>query len=170
MALLDRTTASLPSGWYYHPAQYARELEAVWYRDWVCVGRSEDLRATGDYLVAGLGDEKTISPSGFPTGGNGEIILNGELRVGALRQRAEVVGFLDAGNVFLSGVQALARLAVHRLDRSVGPGRLLPCGSRATLQVNEGDQVVFASYSGHDIEVDGNELLIMSEADVLAVV
>ncbi len=52
---------------------------------------------------------------------------------------------------------------------AVGPGRLLPCGSRATLQVNEGDQVVFASYSGHDIEVDGNELLIMSEADVLAV-
>jgi chaperonin GroES len=52
---------------------------------------------------------------------------------------------------------------------AVGPGRLLPCGSRATLQVNEGDQVVFASYSGHDIEVDGCEVLIMSEADVLAV-
>jgi len=35
MALLERTTDSLPSTWYYDPAQYARELEAVWYRDWV---------------------------------------------------------------------------------------------------------------------------------------
>lgn len=53
---------------------------------------------------------------------------------------------------------------------AVGPGRLLPDGGRAGLQVNEGDQIVFSSYSGHEIEVDGNELLIMSEADVLAVV
>ena len=60
MALLYRTTASLPSCWYYDPAQYAQELEAVWYRDWVCVGRSEDLRATGDFFVASLGDESLI--------------------------------------------------------------------------------------------------------------
>ncbi len=60
MALLDRTTASLPSRWYYDPAQYARELEAVWYRDWVCVGRSEDLRAAGDFFVAGVGDESLV--------------------------------------------------------------------------------------------------------------
>ena len=60
MALLDRTTASLPSRWYYDPAQYARELEAIWYRDWVCVGRSEDLRATGDFFVTGLGDESLV--------------------------------------------------------------------------------------------------------------
>ncbi len=61
--------------------------------------------AGGDTTVRGfsldrLGDEATISPTGFPTGGNGEVILNGELRVGVLRERAEVVGFLDAGNVF----------------------------------------------------------------------
>jgi len=60
MTLLDRTTASLPSRWYYDPAQYARELEAVWYRDWVCVGRSEDLRATGDFFVTAFGDESLI--------------------------------------------------------------------------------------------------------------
>lgn len=60
MALLDRTTASLPSRWYYDPAQYARELEAIWYRDWVCVGRTEDLGATGDFFVVGLGDESLI--------------------------------------------------------------------------------------------------------------
>lgn len=60
MTLLERTTASLPSRWYYDPAQYARELEAVWYRDWVCVGRFEDLRDTGDFLVAGVGDESLV--------------------------------------------------------------------------------------------------------------
>ena len=60
MTLLERTTASLPSGWYYEPAQYARELEAVWYRDWVCVGRVEDLREAGDYFVAAVGDESLV--------------------------------------------------------------------------------------------------------------
>lgn len=61
--------------------------------------------AGGDTTVRGfsldrLGDAKTISPTGFPTGGNGEVILNSELRVAVLGQRAQVVTFLDAGNVF----------------------------------------------------------------------
>jgi Rieske 2Fe-2S family protein len=60
MTLLERTTASLPSGWYYDAAQYARELEAIWYRDWVCVARQEDLRDPGDYLVADIGEEAVI--------------------------------------------------------------------------------------------------------------
>ena len=60
MALLDHTTASLPAAWYYDPVQYARELEAVWYRDWICVGRAEDLREAGDYLVVSVGDESLI--------------------------------------------------------------------------------------------------------------
>lgn len=60
MTLLERTAASLPSVWYYDPAQYARELEAIWYRDWVCVARQEDLREPGDYLVAVIGGESVI--------------------------------------------------------------------------------------------------------------
>jgi Rieske 2Fe-2S family protein len=60
MALLERTAATLPSSWYYDPAQYARELEAVWYRDWICVGRSEDLREAGDFLVTGVGAESLV--------------------------------------------------------------------------------------------------------------
>jgi Rieske 2Fe-2S family protein len=60
MSLLDRTTASLPAAWYYDPAQYARELEAVWYRDWICVGRAEDLREAGDYVVVPVGEESLI--------------------------------------------------------------------------------------------------------------
>ncbi len=60
MTLLQHTTESLPAAWYYDPAQYARELEAVWYRDWVCVGRAEDLREAGDYFVADVGDERVV--------------------------------------------------------------------------------------------------------------
>lgn len=79
--------------------------------------------AGGDTTVRGfsldrLGDAKTISPTGFPTGGNGEIILNSELRVGVLRQRAEVVGFLDAGNVF----QRVSDLDVTNLRAAAGVG------------------------------------------------
>jgi outer membrane protein insertion porin family len=46
-----------------------------------------------------LGTAETISPAGFPTGGNGEILLNSELRVSLFGGVAAVV-FMDAGNVF----------------------------------------------------------------------
>ena len=52
---------------------------------------------------------------------------------------------------------------------SVGDGKLLPDGQRASHQVKEGDRVVFTSYAGTDIEVADEELLIMSEDDILAV-
>jgi Rieske 2Fe-2S family protein len=60
MTLLERVVASLPSRWYYDPAQYARELEAIWYRDWVCVGRLEDLAKAGDFFVAEVGEESIV--------------------------------------------------------------------------------------------------------------
>jgi chaperonin GroES len=53
---------------------------------------------------------------------------------------------------------------------SVGNGRLLEDGSRGKPQVNEGDRVIFSSYAGTEIEVDGGQLLIMSESDILAVI
>lgn len=52
---------------------------------------------------------------------------------------------------------------------SVGDGKLLPDGTRAAHEVAEGDRVVFSSYSGSEITVDGQELLIMTEDDVLAI-
>ncbi len=52
---------------------------------------------------------------------------------------------------------------------SVGDGKILGDGTRAKPQVGEGDQVLFSSYAGTEIEVDGVELLIMSEEDILAV-
>jgi chaperonin GroES len=52
---------------------------------------------------------------------------------------------------------------------SVGDGRLLPDGTRAQHQVSEGDRVVFASYAGNEIVVDDEQLLIMGEEDILAI-
>lgn len=52
---------------------------------------------------------------------------------------------------------------------SVGDGRRLPDGGRAAHQVSEGDRVLFARYAGTEVVVDNEELLIMSEDDILAV-
>lgn len=52
---------------------------------------------------------------------------------------------------------------------SVGDGRLLADGTRSKLQVSEGDRVLFSSYAGTEIEIAGGQLLIMNEADILAV-
>jgi chaperonin GroES len=52
---------------------------------------------------------------------------------------------------------------------SVGDGRRLPNGKRVPHQVNEGDRVVFSSWAGTEVVVDNDEVLIMSEDDILAV-
>ena len=52
---------------------------------------------------------------------------------------------------------------------SVGDGRPLKDGTRSAPQVSEGDIVLFASYAGTEFKVDDEELLILSESDVLAV-
>ena len=52
---------------------------------------------------------------------------------------------------------------------SVGDGKLLPDGSRATPQVSEGDRVVFHAYAGTDVKLGSEEMLLLSEDDILAV-
>lgn len=53
---------------------------------------------------------------------------------------------------------------------SVGDGLQLPDGSRAKPQVAEGDRVVFPSYAGTEVVVEGEELLILDERDILAII
>ena len=53
---------------------------------------------------------------------------------------------------------------------SVGEGKRLDTGERAPIEVKKGDEVIFASYAGTEIKLDGEEIIIMSEDDVLAVV
>lgn len=52
---------------------------------------------------------------------------------------------------------------------SIGDGRMLPDGVRAPHQVSEGDRVLFGSYAGAEVMVDGEELLIMNEDEILAI-
>src|ERR1700682_4391984 len=53
---------------------------------------------------------------------------------------------------------------------SLGDGKLLDTGKRASFQVKEGDKVLFTSYAGNEVTVDNEEYLIMSEDDILAVI
>ena len=51
---------------------------------------------------------------------------------------------------------------------AVGPGKLLDSGQRGDLSVAVGDEVIFGKYGGSDIEVDGKEVKILRESDILA--
>jgi len=52
---------------------------------------------------------------------------------------------------------------------SVGDGPLLASGRRMTPEVKEGDRVVFGSYAGNELKIDGEPLLILRGDDVLAI-
>jgi chaperonin GroES len=53
---------------------------------------------------------------------------------------------------------------------AVGPGRIDDKGNRVPLDVNVGDKVIFSKYGGTEVKYGGDELLILSARDVLAVV
>jgi chaperonin GroES len=53
---------------------------------------------------------------------------------------------------------------------SVGDGRLLASGSRAPHQVSEGDRILFQQWVGTEVKINGQELLILSEDQILAIV
>jgi chaperonin GroES len=52
--------------------------------------------------------------------------------------------------------------------KATGPGRLLDSGNRAEVAVRVGDVVIYGKYSGSDIEIDGKEVKILRETDILA--
>ncbi|MCV2355608.1 co-chaperone GroES [Paucibacter sp. B2R-40] len=53
---------------------------------------------------------------------------------------------------------------------AVGPGKLLDNGVRQALSLKAGDQVLFGKYAGQTIKLDGDELLVLREEDVFAVI
>jgi chaperonin GroES len=56
------------------------------------------------------------------------------------------------------------------LVKAVGNGKLLDSGERAALEVKAGDRILFGKYSGSEIKVDGDELLILKEDEILGVI
>ena len=53
---------------------------------------------------------------------------------------------------------------------AVGPGRILDDGKRESIDVKKGDKVLYAKYAGTEFKIDGDELLILSAKDILAIV
>ena len=53
---------------------------------------------------------------------------------------------------------------------AVGPGRVLDTGERVTPDVKQGEKVLFAKYSGTEFKLEQDELLILRETDILAIV
>ena len=52
---------------------------------------------------------------------------------------------------------------------ALGDGKLLDDGTRAKFQVKKGDKILFASYAGTEIKVDGEEYMLMDESEILAI-
>ena len=53
---------------------------------------------------------------------------------------------------------------------AVGPGKMLENGSRATMDVKEGEKILFAKYSGTEVKLEGETYLLIAEKDILGVV
>jgi chaperonin GroES len=51
---------------------------------------------------------------------------------------------------------------------ATGPGKLLDDGKRAALVVGKGDEVIYGKYAGNDIKLEGKEVKILRESDILA--
>ena len=74
----------------------------------------------------------------------------------------------SAGGIVLPG--AAAEKPSQGEVLAVGAGKLLDSGELRPLEVKVGDKVLFGKYSGTEVKVDGEDLLVMGEGDIQAVV
>jgi chaperonin GroES len=84
-----------------------------------------------------------------------------------------VVEVIEESQTTASGI-VLPDTAQEKSQRgkvlAVGSGKVLESGERVALEVAEGDTVVFAKYGGTEVSLDGNELMVLSERDIHAIV
>ena len=84
-----------------------------------------------------------------------------------------VIKRLEAEEKTASGI-VLPGTATEKPDMgevvAVGNGKVLDNGERRALELKTGDKVIFGKYSGQTVKVDGEELLVMREEDLFAVV
>jgi chaperonin GroES len=84
-----------------------------------------------------------------------------------------VVEVIDEPQTTASGI-VLPDSAKEKSQRgkvvAVGSGKLLDNGERVALEVKVGDTIVFAKYGGTEIDLDGKDLMILSERDIHAIV
>ena len=84
-----------------------------------------------------------------------------------------IVKRLDQETETASGI-VIPEAAAEKPDQgeilAVGPGKRDDKGGLIALDVKVGDRVLFGKYAGQTVKVDGNELLVMREEDIMAVV
>jgi chaperonin GroES len=85
-----------------------------------------------------------------------------------------VVKPLSKDEVTKSGIILPETVEKERPERgeiiAIGPGKLLDDGRFAPMGVKVGDKVVFKKYSPDEVKVDGEEVLVISESDIMAVI
>ncbi len=94
----------------------------------------------------------------------------GKLNIRPLDDRV-VVSPVDAEEVTAGGI-VLPDAAQEKPQRgkvlAVGPGKMLDSGQRGELSITVGDEVIYGKYGGTDIEIDGTDIKILRESDILA--
>jgi chaperonin GroES len=85
-----------------------------------------------------------------------------------------IVEPIERDETFAGGQLVLPETAQEKPQQGIilaaGPGRLDDDGERTALEVQVGDRVLFAKYSGTEIKLDNKKVLIFRETDILAVV
>ena len=93
--------------------------------------------------------------------------LLGEVEVHADYEVTEVMDEVKKGGIIIP--DSAKEKPMQGQVLAVGNGRVLEDGTKLALDVKEGDKVLFGKYSGTEIRIDGEEVLIVREDEVLAV-
>ena len=75
---------------------------------------------------------------------------------------------LSAGGIVIP--DSAAEKPIRGEVLAVGNGKILESGEKRALDVKVGDKVLFGKYAGTEVKVDGEELLVMREEDIMAVI
>ncbi len=81
-------------------------------------------------------------------------------------KRVEAEAMTSGGIVLPDSAQEKPKRGVIQ---AIGTGRLLDDGSRSNMQVKKNEEVLFSSYAGTEIKINGDEYLIMDESEILGV-
>jgi chaperonin GroES len=99
-----------------------------------------------------------------------ERFIMAKIKIRPLDDRV-VVEPMDAEEMTAGGI-VLPDAAQEKPQRgtvlAVGPGKLLDNGQRGELSITVGDEVIYGKYGGTEIEMDGDEVKILRESDILA--
>ena len=84
-----------------------------------------------------------------------------------------IIKRLEEEKIYAGGIvipDSAAEKPVRGEVVAAGNGKILEDGKVRTIAVKKGDKVLFGKYSGTEVKVDGQELLVMREEDILAVI